>query len=80
MADLDYPIFEIQLSCPSVNMLNWFSLPNPVFCNFFEFPAIKSNQNPISSHLRSENYEKNSIKSDSTRAFQQYQKCPQIPI
>jgi hypothetical protein len=49
MADLDDPVFEIQLSCPSVNMLNWFPLPNPVFCNLFEFPATKSNQNPISS-------------------------------
>jgi hypothetical protein len=43
MADLDYPMFEIQLSCPGVNTLNWFPLPNPVFCNLFEFPATKSN-------------------------------------
>ncbi len=33
----------------ALDNVNWFPLQNPVFCNLFEFPATKSNQNSISS-------------------------------
>jgi hypothetical protein len=45
----------------------------------FEFSATKYTQNHYLSHLSSENCEINSIKFDLPRAFQQQQKCPQIP-
>jgi hypothetical protein len=63
---------------PSVNTLRaqlvFHSKPN-----FLQFVGI-SNKNQYFLHLSSENYETNSIKSDSLRAFQQHQERPQIPI
>jgi len=52
----------------------------PNFCNLFEFPATKSTQTSISSHLSSENCKINSVKSDWWRAFQQHQRRFQIAI
>jgi hypothetical protein len=52
----------------------------PNFCNLFEFSTTKSTQKPFFSHLNSNFFEINSIKSDSPRAFQQHQDTFQIPI
>jgi hypothetical protein len=52
----------------------------PNFCNLFELPATKSTQKSIYFTPYLENCEINSIKSDSPRAFQQHQECPQISI
>jgi hypothetical protein len=68
---------------PSVNTsraLNWFFLPNPIFAICLNFHQ----QNPLEKqylpHLTSENWEINSITSDSQKAFQQHKECPQISI
>ncbi len=50
----------------------------PNFHNLFEFPASKSTQ--YLPQFSSENCEINSIKSELSRAFQEHQEHPQIPI
>jgi hypothetical protein len=51
----------------------------PNFCNLFDFSEQNSPKNQYLSYLSSEICEINSIKSNSSRAFQQQQECPQIP-
>jgi hypothetical protein len=67
---------------PSVNTLKaQLILPSePNFCNLFEFPTINSIQKSIFFTPYLENFEINSIKPDSPRAFQQHQEWPQISI
>ncbi len=55
-------------------------LPNPIFAIILNFQQQKSLKNQYLPHLSSENYEINSIKSDSLRAFQQHKEHLQIPI
>jgi hypothetical protein len=57
--------------------LNWFFLSNAIFKFFHQNISLKNQYLP---HLSSENCEINSIQSDSSRAFQQHQECPQISI
>jgi hypothetical protein len=57
-----------------------FPLPNPIFAIQLNFQQQNPLKNQYFSHLSSENYEINSIKSDSLRAFQQHQEHPQIPM
>ncbi len=74
-------ILELKISkFSNVNELNWFFLPNPIFAiclNFLQHNPLKNQYLP---HLSSENCEINSIKSDSSKAFQEHQENPQIPI
>ncbi len=69
---------------PSVNKLRTqliFSFQTQFLQFFFlNFQQQNSLKNEYLSHLSSENCEINSIKSDSPRAFQQHQECPQIPV
>jgi hypothetical protein len=64
--------------CPSVNTLRaQLIFPSkPKLCNLFKLWATKSIQ--YLPHLRCEECEINS--SNSPKAFQQHQECPQIPI
>jgi hypothetical protein len=52
----------------------------PKFCNFFEFSKTNPFEKKYLPYLCFENCETNSIKSNSSQAFQQHQECPQIPI
>jgi hypothetical protein len=55
-----------------------FSFQNLVFWNLFEFLGAKSFLNEYLPHFESKSYQINSIKSYSSRSFQQHQK--HIPI
>jgi hypothetical protein len=55
------------------------SFQNLVFWNLFEFSATKSFKNQYLPHSESKSYQINSIKSCSSRSFQQHQKHIPIP-
>jgi len=52
----------------------------PNVCNLFDFPSTKSTQKKYFPHISYEICEINSIKINASRAFQQHQEHPQIPI
>jgi hypothetical protein len=60
--------------------LNWFFLSNPIFAICLNFQQQNPLKNQYLSHLSFENCEINSIKSESSKAFQYQQECPQFPI
>ncbi len=55
-------------------------LPNPNFAICLNFQRQNPFKNQYLPYISSENCGINSVESDSPRAFQQHQKCPQIPI
>jgi hypothetical protein len=60
--------------------LNWFFLSNPIFAICLNFQQQNPLKNQNLSHLSFENCEINSIKSESSKAFQYQQEYPQFPI
>jgi hypothetical protein len=61
-------------------VLNWFFLSTQFLQFFWIFSHKNSLKNQYLPYLSSENCEINSVKSDSSRAFQQHQESPQISI
>ncbi len=59
---------------------NWLFLPNPMFAICLIFHQQNLLQKKYFPHISYENCEINSIKIDASRAFQQHQEHPQIPI
>jgi len=58
-----------------------FSFQNLVFWNLFEFSAAEINfKNQYFPHSESKSYQTNSIKSCSSRSFQQHQRNIPIPL